>query len=576
MKSKYDKLIISAVLLTVIFIIFSSINQLNSINPNYFISNTYILLISILIIVDYFLFNELLKSIINRNNISRIILLTYIPVILLLFTTHFYSNVSYLIRDFRNLLGSAKFLYGFTITGFVFSKVLVLLYLSRKTKLKIKPLNIIILVLYLLSFFSLWEYFQQAKGDEIEYYVNIHSMTYERNLNIYNDVLYREIICNTTILPVISVHSKDKLITQHSSNILFHIIFIIPYYLLKRYGIMLTLNFIFALTFYQILKFLKYHYLTFIILLFPAFTVYSTKLYPEIFPVLLLFFLLNNINKIDIKPLIYGIINGLLLLLNLRFIIISGGIAFYFFIKLKTVKKKFLFCVPIVVFVLIHLLFNFIVYDCFSIAANTGGKELNNFTMNNYETLLKLIFDQEYGIFLFNPIIIFFISVFYIIRKERKLYFILSSLGIYLLFLTFYGNNWWGGVSPPFRFLFSLVAVYYALYILFLTKTRHNAFIRYFSYILNFLTITISYILVSVPNFQYSERWRGTNQILEKLHWYFRINLMNLFPGYHRNLNTNTVYYWISIILLTNILTLYLIIFNSKKINNIFIDKNEK
>ncbi|HOK40646.1 MAG TPA: hypothetical protein PLD27_06365 [bacterium] len=506
----------------------------------------------------------------NNENFFNFLFVIFIPFIFLFLTKYFYYSIKFPIREFRVELKAVKYLYLLVFTAFIFLKVIYLFFLLKKNNIiEYKKILVFLFAFYIFINFSIIEYFQYCRGDEIEYYLVLNSLINDFDFNIVNDVLYREFICNTNILPVISIDKPNLLLTQHCSSVLIYIVFFIPYLIAKRFGVLLFLNFLFSFGFLLLFdyfkEYIKKRYLLFLIILLPGFTIYSTKFYPEIFPVFYLIFFFLILKKINKRFFFLSIFLNSLLLFNIRFLIVSFASTIILSLKIKEIKNKILFFLGFFIPLFIFLFLNYLIYGSFSIAANTGGKEISFFKLNNFYTLNALLFDQEFGVIIYNPILIFFICCFYLSKKLNNYIIILIIIFVYLFFLSFYADNWWGGISPPFRFSLFIIILLYPLFF-YLYENIEKYFVLKILFIL-FLILTLlnSYLLISFPVFQYNERLNGKNQIIEKIDWLSGINITSFFPSYIRKYNIEMQYIFWIIIILINLLFFRYILNYSKK-----------
>jgi len=133
MEYNYKKIIFTfTVLIICCLLIIHSINLFNEIKNQKIIHNKYKIFIVLILVLDYFLFFYLLKSVILDDNLIYYLSIAYCPLLFLLLIPFFYYKIKYPIREFRTAFESVKYLLGLIIIMIVFLNYLFRYSCSKK------------------------------------------------------------------------------------------------------------------------------------------------------------------------------------------------------------------------------------------------------------------------------------------------------------------------------------------------------------------------------------------------------------------------------------------------------------
>lgn len=180
-----------------------------------------------------------------------------------------------------------------------------------------------------------------------------------------------------------------------------------------------------------------------------------------------------------------------------------------------------------------------------------------------FRGLLGLLFDQEYGLFIYSPFYLMAIPGLVILWKKRKfafIYLMLPFLVIWIFNGLFF--EWWAGWSPPSRYLVTVVPLLIPALVLTFSQIR-NIFWSTLAFILSLASLLVSYFMAKIPALLYNFA-DGKSEFLAKINQKVGLNLVDYFPSLILARRRDII---ILLILLILIFVANKLFFSSQKIN---------
>lgn len=410
-------------------------------------------------------------------------------------------------------------------------------------------------------------------GDEPHYLLITKSIIYDRDFNLENNYTdgksYKDFY--PAFLEYENIHNtKDKsgkgIYSIHSYGLPFLIT--IPYFLGKRLGVQIFMNFLTALFIIVFFLYLqasgiskKIAFLTssWLALTVP-FLINSSLVLTEIPAALIITYALLILTKFksEQNKIIFFISISFLPFIHSKLILFSVVFYIYYYflliknkefnIKKETINNLFVLIMAFLFLLYYHKIYGKFVFNALS-SIYTSDSFYFIFNLKHFiKAFLATLFDRDYGLFAYNPLFIIFLwgILLAIIKKEKKqllpLFFILPY---YILFL-FWKD--WGGSMTPARQLIPVLPVFAFYTAYFLNKSE---FIKTkFFKILISLSFIISYILMIIPAIRYLS---GKEKIYSALQTSLLKNILWFLPSFYDNMFKNyliVLFYLLIIILL--------------------------
>ncbi|HPG30472.1 MAG TPA: hypothetical protein PKY81_13800 [bacterium] len=554
--------------------------------PDFFIKFDFGAFTAVLIFffIDYLIFDKLAAYPESRKSkYKNIGALAYSPVIFLFFYKYIYCRINFLDRNINGELKEIKYLIGVVAALIIVFKIIAFCYFYFKKKVNEKEFKLkewILACFFVYVFFPgvILKYYAGSAGDEKEYILNVYSLANNFELNLVDDIKYvKEITGGSEHAPPLNFYpKKNKIYSLHSNLIPFHLVLLIPYYAFGRIGIILlmtVINAFLALILYKIAKLcvksgsfdsIEVFFYWSAVIISPFFFIYNYQIYPEIAAGLAnaVFVYIAKKRKITELYFITIILSGLIFWFNFRYVFfgVSYILIYFFTVGLKNIFNKKNLIIPVVfmVSIILYLIANFLIYDDFSFSANTLNKESRFLGYDFYRTIPALFFDQHYGVFFYMPAIAYFLFGFFRTALFSKLKTEILLILFYLIPLSFYSGNWFGGQSPPFRLIIPIIPLIYIGGISVIENIMKTRISKWVFIIFTVYGIIINIILFAIPGLLYNLRFNGNNQIFEKIEWYCSIPVVKFFPSFMRNSDLPHSYK-LTFIYFCVIITLYLI-----------------
>ncbi len=419
-------------------------------------------------------------------------------------------------------------------------------------------------------------------GDEPHYLLIAKSLIYDRDFNLENNYTDTKFYMDfyPAFLEYENIHNtKDKtgkgIYSIHSPGLPFLIS--LPYFLGKRIGVQIFMNFLTALFIIVLFLYLqaagiskKIAFLTvFITALTVPFLINSSLVLTEIPAVLIITYALLILTKFNSEK------DHILFFIGISFLpFIHSKLAlfsvifylYYYFLLLKSkklkIKNELLNNILVLITAFLFMLYYYSIYGKTATGALTSIYTSESFyfifSIKHFiKAFLATLFDRDYGLFIYNPFCIIFIwgILLVIFKKEKeKLLQLLFILPYYILFLLWKD---WGGSMTPARQLIPVlpVFIYYTAY--FLERTEFIK-TKIFKILISF-SFFISYFLMIIPAIRY---FSGKEKIYAVLQNSFFKKILYFFPSFYDNIIYN---YFLVIIYFTIIILLFLKL-NSKKV----------
>lgn len=410
--------------------------------------------------------------------------------------------------------------------------------------LEIKQLKLFVFIITFLSYLLLFPLFLHKlgnnipTGDEPHYLLIAHSIIYDGDLDLKNNYLnkdYKSFLDHTIPDPHVTI-VEDKWYSVHDIGLP---LLISPIYYIYGYKgtalLMILFTSLLALNLfsfsYEVTEDKNASIFSWVVFSFTTpILFYSFQVFPEILGAIVILYSLRLANEIRINKLkisILGLLLSSLPWIHLRYAVLVPIISVISFIRYRLKKNLIIFVTPIIISGLLFMFYNHSLYK--RILPDDFYIESDRFDILNPKGLMGLFFDQEYGLFFYSPIYIFFLlGIIIVIKEKKELIYLLGApfLAQYLL-VGFY-KIWWGGWCPPGRYLIPILPII-AIFLSFSFSYIKKDFKRIYN-ISIFITYLTTVLLVLKPNLLYINN-DGTSQLLEKIKKSIGIDLTPIFPS---------------------------------------------
>jgi hypothetical protein len=409
-------------------------------------------------------------------------------------------------------------------------------------------------------------------GDEPHFLLITKSLLKDRDFNLENDYVneksYKEFYPD--FLEYENIHNtKDKnnlgIYSIHPPGLSFLIA--IPYLLGKRIGVQIFLNLITTLLIILIFKYLLENGISKKIAFFCSFwfalsvpiLINSSLVLTEITSALLIVYSLIKLNKIDYDKnhFLFFLCLSYLPWLHSKLAVFSIIFYFYYYYELWVIKKfnfkKEIINNSFVFFSLILFLFYYYsIYGKFAVFALTSIFQSTSFyfifSIGNFiKNFFAVLFDRDYGLFIYNPLFIVFLwGIILSFKKDKKNLLPLIFIMPYLILFLFWKD--WSGSMTPARQLIPVLPVF-VFYISFFLENTQFIKTKLFK-MLFIISIFWAYIFMIVPAIRYLSGKEKIYPIFIKTKVKF---LLWFLPSFYDKINFNhylTFFYLIIIILL--------------------------
>jgi len=323
---------------------------------------------------------------------------------------------------------------------------------------------IISLIIFFVFFGFGYSYISNSppQGDELHYLITAQSIVKDHDIWLENNYQNLKIDKHTVIGP----DGHEYL--YHGLG-LFPLTIAVPFSILGRLGVMITLCIATVFLFWQIFNFTKEvtenSKLSALISLVIIFSLplanYSFLIFPEIVGALLIIFNLRSFLKSKGNLFVF-ISLGLMPWVHIRLLPVSLTFLLLWGFKLHFQKqKKLLILLPSILliasyFLFLHTIYGSIVptkpYSNLGIQTDTGSIPVN---------LINILIDRQYGLLPFTPIFLLALPGLVLwFRKQPKLVLIVYTITATYLLPTLRYSDWHGGFSPPGRYLVMILPLF--------------------------------------------------------------------------------------------------------------------
>ena len=402
-------------------------------------------------------------------------------------------------------------------------------------------------------------------GDELHYLLISHSLLYDRDFELSNNIINKDCLFFHTSeeLASHSIKSKNgKFYSKHGVGLP---VLVLPAYalgkglsslfsepFLNKFNLTKSMLcykvvslFIIFLTCLLIINLYllcyqytqsKYYslYIAFLTAFCSPILFYSNQIFTEIPTALIMIYILRRYSKKSQFQNLYSLLlvsAGIAFLpwLHFKYVLFSFIISLFLMKKFMRLRTKKI----IMISFFLPTLFSLILLGVYQligvpIVHSHAGFRLS---VNAINGLLGLLFDQEFGLLIYSPIFIFAIlglSKLYRNRKDIFYFIIINSLGIY--FVSGFYEHWHGGWCPPSRYLIPVIPLISILLFSVIQNYKSNIFKWVFRLILCYNLLS-SLILWYKPMllWNYGD---GSSRLFEYYSNFFKLNLSKCFPSF--------------------------------------------
>ena len=322
-------------------------------------------------------------------------------------------------------------------------------------------------------------YHTYPTGDEPHYLVISQTLLKYHSLNVSLDYQHGDFhtFYPGSIRPHVVRNIRGQLLPVQ--NIGAPILWLIPFYLLGRIGVMLFISLVSVLVVYNMYKLMlllgiqeRYAFLV-----CAAYSVasplylYSHLTFIEPIGALLCIAIARRLfqQKVTLQELLVSsILLGILPWIHIRFVLFEIVLFFpllykvYKQYKLKDIRPYSAYLAPVSILFAALEIYNFIVWGTFNPAANQINDKSVPFQVSPLKGLVGTFFDQQYGLLITFPLFLFlFIGIILATKKHYWRYNVLMiALSLPYLLIVNSFSLWSGGWSPPARFILVLLPLY--------------------------------------------------------------------------------------------------------------------
>lgn len=398
-------------------------------------------------------------------------------------------------------------------------------------------------------FYSITSYIYQnsnpARGDEVHYLITASSIANDFDLDLNNN--YEDKDYKTYFQGNLDRHT---IITQNGKERLYHGMgsfqfLIAPFYKIGgRLLVMIFLSFVSSILINQIFKvstkITKNLNLSLITTIFIGLNLpisqYSFLVFMEILAALTILLIFYRLYQNRFSAVTFLLL-GFLPWIHLRFLPLSIVLLVFSILKLFNQNKSFRKIIPqisiSILIISLYFLFSYVIYGFWDPSKSTRMALSNlNFKGNIFENFINILFDRQYGLFIFSPIYFFTIpGILLTYKKSKDIFFLILIIFFAYLFpvLNFY--DWNGGYSPPARYLTPILGVATPLIVIYLSSLKklwRIFFLNIFgiwgvsAFILNLTTNDGGFVFID-----------GISKFLIKLNYITGYNIQGLFPAFY-------------------------------------------
>jgi hypothetical protein len=301
-----------------------------------------------------------------------------------------------------------------------------------------------------------------------------------------------------------------------------------------------------------------------IALTLPLFS-FSFVIYTELPTALLLIYSLRKIRNLkQEKPINLALASLAVAFLpwlhtnNLLLVLILVGLMFWQ--SWDHLKKFLIYFIPILVSILGLSFYFYHYFGSFWFGAGVTG--MVSFSAG-WRGILGLLFDQEYGLFIYTPFYLLAFPGLIILAAKKKFDFI-YIMPPFLVIWIFNGLffEWWAGWSPPTRYLVTVVPLL-APALVYTFSLIKNVFWFIIAGFLSLISLLVTYVIAKIPALLYNFA-DGKSELLTKLGPKFDINLTSWFPSLILARKRDII---LLLVLLVFIFVAQKLFFSSQKIN---------
>ncbi len=410
--------------------------------------------------------------------------------------------------------------------------------------------------LCLVSFLALnvWVNRTNLSGDEPHYMLITHSIVYDRDLNLTNNLLQKDYLSFYPAQMTSPLHGLPYSVHREGLSLV-----LAPAYFLggltgARAMMGLITATLVTLTYFVIYRVTVDVKISLLAALLMAFSVpiaiYSNQIYPDALGALVILVALSRMvaSPLDTASasergvgdvIIVALCISALPFLNVRYVPLALGLflASLFWMRGHySIKKCAALLVPLAIAAVGYLyscyymyggLFSPVAFEAKGLRGYFQSFSLTNLSLSS----LYLLFDQQGGLLFFSPIYcLAFLGVALGIRfYRRQSLLLLTIVGCYFLLYLVSCPSGGEGWSPPCRYLLTITPLL-IIFVAFALKHCRGEFFQFVWWILGSIGFLIAFILTAIAHLRYP--WTpGRNQILGLVGRLFHVDLSGLFPN---------------------------------------------
>ncbi|MDO8619124.1 MAG: hypothetical protein Q7R49_04260 [Candidatus Daviesbacteria bacterium] len=419
-----------------------------------------------------------------------------------------------------------------------------------------KPkLLLVFFSIYIVFISSVYSLFVYPKGDEVHYLITASSIVKDQDIWLENNYANHDYPAEYKTIDHHTIKSPNgHEVLYHGLG--FYQLLISPGYdLLGKVGAVLTSSIFAILLAIQIYKFCnevisqKESSLicTGIVMICLPLAQYSFLVFPEIIGA---FLIVLNIRAIFNKPsldILTAVSIGIMPWIHVRFFPPAVFLLLVWILKGRKMEyKKLSHCLVTLIIFICYFVFLEIIYGDFM---PTKPYQVLGIPTNSGDILvnwINMLFDRQYGLFIYSPIFIFSLLGFMNWYKEKKTQALIVS-GLIFSYLipvaTYY--DWNGGYSPPARYLVPIIGLLVPAIGFFLRRNK-NQVVEIIFYLFGIWSISAFFINLSIPGnhgFVFSD---GISNFLWFMYQHIGVNIHHFFPAYFPEMNLSLRHYlWI-------------------------------
>ena len=453
---------------------------------------------------------------------------------------------------------------GFIYLSLIFISLFLFIYYFVKKKLYLeydtKKIKILLFLLFFIPCLSsaFWVNNFNPCGDEPYYLISAHSLAIDGDLDFYNNAQHKDwkkFYKDELLMPpeMFLMFSKDQNPTYYYLPGIGTTLLIAPgYKIAGRLGVFFIIALVGALILVNL-----YHcsldlsndkqsaFIGSVLVGFsaPIFS-YSQQIYPEIFAALLIIFIVKSLFfKLQLSKLNYiiiGICIALLPIVHIKYAIVS----FFFLVislylnQTRKFRSYFYILLPLIMIMIIYVTFFYrligsllplrsYIRDSETTSISVFSKNIQPIKQIFGGSFLGLLFDQEFGLFIYAPIYLVLglgISIFIKIFKKSKAFFLIIFVFLYYFFISCI-RGWHGAEFA--RYMVPIIPILGVFISVAISRCQDKLFKR-IVYFLAIISFIITFLVTLWPPFRYGTN-DGMNKILEKLN-FPRFKITDILP----------------------------------------------